>query len=237
MKTFIERYNNGEYREVWEELFLLDDGVRDPSILPDALSVVNETMTRVQQNIVQIYNRLVEIGYEFEMMEGIDKPIIPPAPYIKEQIREIESIVGIIPLSLKAWYEMVGTVSFLGRHPKWDTGIYYDPLFVSPIETALMEYDEWRILLEKYGEEKIGPYCISIAPDYYHKANISGGEPYKMAIPNAAIDAKLLNERHDTTFVEYLRICFTWGGFPGLENSSNNLPEVLDYLTKDLLPI
>jgi hypothetical protein len=65
------------------------------------------------------------------------------------------------------------------------------------------------------GEE---PYHLAIAPDYYHKYGVSGGAPYEIAFPDLAIDAPLLNEWHETTFVNYLRLCFRWGGMPGLED-------------------
>jgi hypothetical protein len=37
-------------------------------------------------------------------------------------------------------------------------------------------------------------------------------------VPNASIDGTLLEGLHGTTFVNYLRICFRWGGFPEFEN-------------------
>ena len=42
-------------------------------------------------------------------------------------------------------------------------------------------------------------------------------EGYVIALPNAAADADLLGERHETSFVNYLRIAFRWGGFLGWE--------------------
>jgi hypothetical protein len=74
---------------------------------------------------------------------------------------------------------------------------------------------------------------MPIAPDNYHKNNVSGGPPYSIIVPNKAIDAKLENEWHTTTFVNYLRICFRHGGFPGRGSLPINLVE----LTRDLLPI
>ena len=56
---------------------------------------------------------------------------------------------------------------------------------------------------------------IDLAPDWLHKAHVSGGSPYTVEVPNRAIDGPLLDEPHSTTFVNYLRIAFRWGGFPG----------------------
>ena len=121
----------------------------------------------------------------------------------------MERRVGPLPLSLCAWYEIVGSVDFTGSHPDWPedlTGGYPDPLFISPAGYAL-EYDEenW------YREE----YRLNIAPDAYHKEDVSGGPPYTIRVPDTAMDAPLVDESHETTFVDYLRICFRWGGFPG----------------------
>jgi hypothetical protein len=44
----------------------------------------------------------------------------------------------------------------------------------------------------------------------------------------------LLNERHELFFVDYLRLCFRFGGFPGYEGQAN-VPSVLATLGADLL--
>jgi hypothetical protein len=59
--------------------------------------------------------------------------------------------------------------------------------------------------------------ALAIAPDDLHKANTSGGEPYEIAVPDLCADGKLLNERHDLYFIEYLRLVFRFGGFPGYD--------------------
>lgn len=55
-------------------------------------------------------------------------------------------------------------------------------------------------------------------------------------LPCKAFDAPLLLEKHHTTFINYLRLCIRWGGFPGLEVDNRLSPGELEYLTKDLLP-
>ena len=61
--------------------------------------------------------------------------------------------------------------------------------------------------------------AIAIAPDDLHKANISGGAPYEIAIPDLRADGELVNERHRLFFVDYLRLCFEFGGFPGYDGA------------------
>jgi hypothetical protein len=64
-------------------------------------------------------------------------------------------------------------------------------------------------------------------------------------VPNDGIDGQLLWERHLTTFVNYLRICFRWGGFPGWDRGALDgwavppgpAPALLGELASSLLPL
>ena len=55
-----------------------------------------------------------------------------------------------------------------------------------------------------------------------------------MAVPDLRADGELLNERHELFFVDYLRLCFRFGGFPGYEGQAN-VPSELSTLGADLL--
>jgi hypothetical protein len=125
-------------------------------------------------------------------------------------------------------------VQFLAAHPDFDLPLHesghdLDPLYVAPVERAL---DTCRNSPDDdRGRE------IEIAPDEWLKYAVSGGGPYTIRLPDAAIDAPLEYEWHKTTFVNYLRICFRWGGFPGLESRIHRPDRELAYLTEGLLPI
>jgi hypothetical protein len=70
-----------------------------------------------------------------------------------------------------------------------------------------------------------------------------------VALPCDGADAPLLEEWHETNFVDYLRVAFRWGGFPGWErldlgqHLGAHLPESmrpakhLEFLNSDLLPL
>ena len=45
----------------------------------------------------------------------------------------------------------------------------------------------------------------------------SGQDPDEMAVPDERADGEMLNEGHGVFFVEYLRLAFRFGGFPGDE--------------------
>jgi hypothetical protein len=49
--------------------------------------------------------------------------------------------------------------------------------------------------------------------------------------------AVLQGEAHKLTFVEYLRLSFQWGGFPGWEKYENRPEKELAFLREGLLPI
>ena len=80
-----------------------------------------------------------------------------------------------------------------------------------------------------------------ISADAQTKADILTGEQaedfYTVQLPNAAADAGLEGEVHNITFVEYLRLSFQWGGFPGWEKYEDRPEKELAFLREGLLPL
>ncbi len=233
MSTFLQRYHNGEHEQVWAELQALGGAVRQEPVLTDALAVARETMTRARENIMRLVPRLHEIGYQFNYPDEI---VMLPNTSMIDPVAWLEHHAGPLPLSLRAWYELVGGVDFMGAHPAWEDA-YPDPLVVFSVELAVQEYQDWRQWHDDEGAAAAGPFAITVAPDLYQKANAGGGDPYQIGLPNAAADAPLAREWHATTFVSYLRTCFRWGGFPGLARAERPPHEHLAYLTENLLPL
>jgi hypothetical protein len=113
-----------------------------------------------------------------------------------------------------------------------------DPLVVEPYfgdpEDNMNEGDPGE------GDVAIGgtdTFEAMIGPDPTHKTNHSGGTPYTIVFPDPAIDARLLGEENYGTFIDYLRTCFRWGGFPGLRASAKPPREELAFLTQGLTPL
>lgn len=239
MAAMIQRYRAGEREQVWNELLTLGDKVREEPYLTESLEVARETMYRAKENVQVLRDRLTEIGYRFAYPSEV---FVLPGPETAARIAFLEKRVGSLPIALRVWYEIVGSVNFMGTHPHWDPKVYADPLVVDPIEFALEEYGEWRESVKEYGEEETGPYNVPIAPDEYHKTDIRGAPQramsvYSIMMPSKAVDAVVGEEPHHTTFVNYLRTCFRWGGFPGFEHAKEYPRKDLLALTKDLLPI
>ena len=55
-----------------------------------------------------------------------------------------------------------------------------------------------------------------------------------MAFPDARADGELVDERHQLFFVDYLRLCFEFGGFPGYEGKGTQ-PQELRALAEGLV--
>jgi hypothetical protein len=251
MATFLERYEAGEYEQVWDELMALGGRVRDEATYLDGLSVARETMRRARHNIETLIPRLEAVGYhlgydwlaEDERSFALGQPpaFAPPRSDALARLVELEADAGPLPLSLRAWYETVGAVNLVGTAPQgWRLDERADPLYVYPIEDALAEYAEWNAAHTTWELDKSydpGPFRVPIAPDYYTKHRISGGMWYHVVLPNAAVDTVLQAERHAARFVSYLRLSFRWAGLPGLARGSDAPASELAFLTRDLLPL
>ena len=94
-----------------------------------------------------------------------------------------------------------------------------------------------------------------LAPDMLHKADISGGAPYAVRLPDGRADAALRNvsalvpdaslpgglgvdvPEPNETLVGYLRRSFRWAGFPGFEALPGRPDDMLAALRRGLLPL
>ncbi len=217
---YLERYANGEYEQVWAELQALGAPVRSEPLYSEAREVANETMRRVRRNCERIVGRLRSMGYRFDIYpDGSDRiftfgPLTAPKDCLRTDMETLEQATGPIPISLGAFWEQVGSVDLIGMGPSWPTGL--DPLVVEAPASGVSELDEMEFMLEDRGH-----FEASLAPDVFHKDNVSGGGAYAVALPDAGMDFLLRNEPHDLLFVPYLRLAILgYGGFPGLEGRS-----------------
>src|SRR5947207_106908 len=130
----------------------------------------------VSNSIRLLVNRLTECGFQFERPADV---FPGPESGASAAIARIEREVGAIPLALKLFWQRVGSVDLCGSHPEWRGCDFPDPLLVYPPAVAIQELDEF--LADK--EERLRcrfPYLVPIAPDFKHKANVSGGMWYNL---------------------------------------------------------
>lgn len=239
----LDRYLSGEHEQVWRDLVALGEAALGNDHAADALAVAYETMHRVQANARTIADRLRAIGYRFVYpgssggLFGLGRPkehqpVVPAPADVRATLAELEEAAdGPIPLSLRAFFEVVGEINFNGDHPALapkNSDLTADPLMVCSAEDALA-------MVESMDRDEDDPLLIDFAPDALHKANISGGAPYSIQVPQVVADGRVEDEPHDVTFVEYLRIAILgWGGFPGWEQTGTAPPE-LEQLREGLI--
>jgi hypothetical protein len=231
--NYLERYQNGEYEQVWKELQDLGAGIRREPYYSEAQAVAAETMRRVRRNCERLVSRLQTLGYVFGTFPDGKRrgykvePLTRPSDEMQDAFDELESEAGPLPLSLSAFWQEVGAVDFVGMHRAWPTGL--DPLVVDPPQGPLSDYYD-------YEREEGEAIFVGLAPDDFHKDNVSGGDPYGLELPNPAADFPFMYESHDLLFVPYLRLAILqWGGFPGLDAQRIQF-EPLAQLITDLEP-
>jgi hypothetical protein len=214
--NYLERYLDGEYQQVWDELVSLGAGVCQGPHYNQAWAVAEETMRRVQDNCSELISRLKTMEYKFGVYPDGSYgyysagSMVAPTTETYDTVDALKDIVGPLPLSLEAFWQIVGSVDFVGKKEGWPIGL--DPLVVEPPEGAL----DWIEGGEFDPEEE--QVEAALAPDDLHKDNISGGNPYSVLLPDPSADFIFQYEFHHMYFVPYLRMSILqWGGFPGLE--------------------
>lgn len=177
--------------------------------------------------IAALIERLRANGYIFEHPDDV---FPGPAAGASEAIARVESAIGPLPLALKLFWLRVGSVDLSGSHPDWpEPSGYLDQLIVFPPELALYDLDEY---LEDHDDE---PLRVLIAPDYFHKAGVSGGAPYSVSVPAVADDPPLNWTPSPETFLEHIDNALKFGGFPGLADCPDHawpLSKLTDSSTK-----
>ncbi|MDY0990400.1 hypothetical protein SOM12_23430 [Flavobacterium sp. CFBP9031] len=228
--TFYQRYLNGETKEVYDDISKLGKDAFLSNNINDIEQVLTETFERVAYNLNIIYKELVNIDYLFktEFQFNFDRPLVNPLPNTDSLLKELDESVkpfGFVPLSLKMFYKIVGACNFGWDYDKNEDFIWEcaDPIQVISLDDLVsIATDEYALeTFQEYYEDD-GFISLELSPDYFHKDNISGGAPYSLQITSKqSIDSQFLYEEHNTTFIDYLRICFENCGFPRITNPEN----------------
>lgn len=101
---FTDRYQNGETKEVWQEMRVLDGAIGKGALWGDVCQTVRRTMERVLFHIETIVDRLRCLGYEFSQPAAAHTQ---PADEILANLDELEQDFGSVPLSLRLFYKVV----------------------------------------------------------------------------------------------------------------------------------
>ena len=227
--SLLKTYQNGDYTGVWEKIRKAPNADAWNNI--DIVDVAKATMERVAQNTDLISNRLREWGWEALDLGSNDLRVLP-SPDDQMVFNRIAQITGEpLPLSFKVFWEIVGGINWAWNYNSDkecpDLGVdipldEMDPLCIEAPQSIAYQLEEWESgthhLLTNIKE---GSYRLDLAPDYLHKANISGGDAYCVILPSTEADPIFRSEPYDLHFVDYLRLSFKWAGFPRLREFKN----------------
>lgn len=243
--TLLRRYLTGEFDQVWREIRAyprIDGELRD-----EVMEVADATMRRVAQNADLIASRLQTVGWQAHSSSYQDLRT-PPRRGDEAVFARIVEISGApIPPTLLAFWRAVGGINWVwdynSENPPPDLGFdlpseEHDALCIFAPSVLTDLFDEWIYQKASIGPDAEHQLQIDLAPDYLHKANISGGSPYCILVPSFGADPLFSDERHGLPFLDYLRLAFRWAGFPGLDQHAAR-SDVQDFVVrfgKDLIP-
>ena len=228
--SLLGRYLQGDFVRVYEEISEMGSDAFEKKNLIEIRAVLTETMNRVAHNLGVIYTALREINYCFNESPRHDfqHPLLKPRWTTQFGIKKLEKTVassGYVPLSMKMFFSIVGSCNFAWDYDSnpdipWEGA---DPIQITPVIDLLDEAKELET--DDYGD----PVGLPLSADYYHKDNISGGPPYSIELTiNPQVDSRFLNEEHDTTFINYLRIAMENCGF-SRAYAVEGLPDFVEY--------
>lgn len=228
-----KRANLSQNHEAWATLAAQSHRLVDNAFKTETLLFARNMMRPVRAILLELIDGLLKDGYEFA---PDITPYSEPVQGVAEALERFWQRGVYVPLSVQAWMLEVGSVNLCGNNAKWqrltyalDHGSAKKVVCTDPLVFEITpEYIEYRLEehLQQFADGRPEPLELDIAPDHLHKANISGGAPYAVHIDRPQVEALLLNERHCTTFTEYVRRAISWQGFPGM-----------DYVEPGLLPI
>ncbi|MBV1849439.1 hypothetical protein [Catellatospora tritici] len=235
---WLDRYQNGQHDQVWYEFRQLGGTIRShPELLDEAQLVCDEMARRARHNIELIVRRLTDEGYRFHGNDDQETPCVahhPPTPAADEHARWLERRFGAVPLTLLSWVRLVGDVWLVGTHPEWTSSADADPLVLEVEGTrhsdeSIREYfdDAWSARRDSR------LFVLPLAPDKFHKQNVSGGSPYGIVLPDGCVEG-LFSWETTMPFVAYLNWVFGEGGFP-LPSGDRDQWRVRHRLVKDML--
>ena len=183
----------------------------------DIEKVLTETFQRVAYNLEVIYEELINFNYRFKTKfnYNFERPLIKPLQIQRNYYISLMYQLSHLDLFLyrsKCFIELLALVILLGiiKQMKILCGavqIQFKFQALMALSRRLLKQITWKHWQNIYNED--GFVSLALAADYFHKDNISGGPAYALQLTSKpSIDSQFLNEEHETTFINYLRICF-----------------------------
>lgn len=184
----------------------------------------NLSITQIILDLRRVANELTKLGYRFNNITPIGEPTT-------EDVLLAFQNRFALPAILEEFYRHVSYVDFNGTPPDEWTGCEFpDPLIIFPASDALAELNEYDQNKEEY-IEMFGGFRFPLAPDAYHKANVSGGMWYNIPFfPQPLKSDPVIRDLPYPvrTFTDYLTLALKWGGFPGLMKVKSHTWPLID---------
>src|SRR5260221_7784501 len=125
MPGYLERYNNGEHVAVWDELLSRGEEVMTEPLYSEAWAVCYHTMSRLKENIEMLIDKLEDTGFQFGTYPDHTKfhhyegPLTRAPGDLKSKLEFVQSAGSpplVIPLSVRAFWQEIGSVNLVGCH-------------------------------------------------------------------------------------------------------------------------
>ncbi|MBV8582221.1 MAG: hypothetical protein JOZ86_16480 [Candidatus Eremiobacteraeota bacterium] len=264
MATLLERYDAGERRDVWNDLHALGPlSGASAGVRQDVEAVAKRTMERVASNLVVIHDRLVALSFRFQDPEC---SLVLANGRHPAELDVLEKYVGAVPASLRALLGVIEGASFRGWLPSRGSADSWYDQFLDPFEFL----PDVRGEIDRLEDDEVGPndrdFRLTIAGDYLHKNDVSGGAPTVVPLPSDEVDARVIEDdgvwfkaymanvielgsRSDALdatpqqveqpiwLVDYLRMYFEAGGFRRVAGTTAYPEDLMRDLADGLLEI
>jgi hypothetical protein len=178
-----------------------------------------------------------------------------PTAAVEPELRKVDEALGPLPLSLQALVRSVDAVNLAGSFPEWTPTSYAyafdddtpdEDLGEITTFTDALNFNGISMINENFqphavaaGGRSVPPrsYALPVAANHLLGSN-RPGDFHSILLPDPVADPVLdgVYGRPGIRLVEYLRVAFAWGGFPGLE-FADGVPPQIAKLRRDLLPI
>jgi hypothetical protein len=231
MASYFERYISGEHEAAWRELVAQKDAIRNEPILFDAMNVCKEICRRGHRNLVMIYQRLCDLGFEFAEPSVA---LVETKTNAKHEVDEFERVFGVMPLVARVWYERIDSVDYrqtesqlLCKQAIAPTGLSDVYGLGSHPVLLFQSLEKCRRQAAEIAQKRNNSSARSGAKSNTSMTNggtssflhlggwASNGDQKGFELPNMGIDGKIYNDGGgDIYFVDELRSAFRWGGFP-----------------------
>jgi hypothetical protein len=174
--SYIQRYEQGDHQQVWQELVALGSGVYEEPLLAEARAVALLMTKRARYNLERLLQRLHALNYRFANPSWRQ-----PDPQLLKQLDTIEQQHGRLPLIIRVWFERVGQVSFLGFHPTLSNPS--SPHITDPMEICLKD-----VYIDSYRQHSHA--FLALGEDACLKSGeMCEGGPMSVVLPALGFDA------------------------------------------------